>query len=394
MNLNMKNLSSTSNCWTFWMSEKFFCPLPWIHQFVQPTGVKICCSSTQELKLTPAEFNESLYLQQVKQTIVLGQVPKECKGCVANEQMGFGSTRQAALKDWHYTIDTVPSQIEYLDLRYNNLCNFSCRTCEPAFSTSIDKEVTLNPVLTKYFKPVVPIYKDIVTSIGKFLPTLKRLNLTGGEPLLIKEHMDVLSALIHSGKTDVELLITTNASVVNPKLLNLISQFDNVHWTVSIDAIGNLAEYIRNGTVWHTVERNLNSILALKQSVFINTTVSAYSVFGLTALANWFKSTKLHYPNQPFEIIFSIVQYPKHLQPGAIPTALLDTALSDIQSCIDILSQDSINPNEHISPLKGLHSYLSSATLQYRDTNKFIDYTKTLDAIRDQSFNKTFNLNL
>jgi len=376
------------------MPEQFFCPLPWIHQFIQPTGVKICCSSTKELQLSPAEFNASAYLQAVKDTIAQGQVPKECQGCVANEQMGFGSTRQSALRDWRYTVDTVPNQIEYLDLRYNNLCNFSCRSCEPAFSTSIDKEIKLNPVLKKYFRPVVPIHKDIVNSIESFLPTLKRLNLTGGEPLLIKEHIDVLSTLINKGKTDVELLITTNASVVNPKLLNLISQFENVHWTVSIDAVGELAEYIRNGTIWHTVERNLNAILALKQSVFINTTVSAYSVFGLSALANWFRSTKLHYPNQPFEVIFSIVQYPEYLQPSAVPTALLDTALSNLQGCIDILSKDSINPIEYISPLKGLQTHLSSATLHTRDSDKFIEYTKTLDTIRNQSFNKTFNLNL
>ena len=368
--------------------SEFFCPLPWIHQFIQPTGIKVCCSSTKELKLSPTEFNNSQYLKDIKQTIRSGEVPKDCRSCSANERMGFGSTRINALRDWDYTIDNVPDRIEYLDLRYNNLCNFSCRTCEPLFSTSIDKEIKLNPILNKYFKPV-DLLQVNVGSINEFLPTLKRLNLTGGEPLLIKEHLDVLKTLIDNKQTDIDLLITTNASVINPKILSLISEFKNVHWTVSIDGIGKAAEYIRNATKWSIVEQNLHTILALKQSVFINTTVSAYSVFGLADIANWFNQLKLQYNSQPFEIMFSVVQFPTYLQPNAIASKNVELALYNIQTCVDIL--EFINPMKFNEPLKNLHLQLSSAIL---DNTKFVEYTHTLDDIRNQSFSEVFKIEL
>jgi organic radical activating enzyme len=376
--------------------SKFFCPLPWIHQFIQADGIKMCCSSSTKLDITPMEFINSQYLIDVKNTITQEQIPKDCQSCVNLEQQGYSSTRTLALKDWNYTIDTVPNETLYLDLRHSNLCNFSCRSCEPSFSSEIARELEHNPQLTKYHRPTeihlenIKSQKDIKT----LLPTVQRINFTGGEPLLIKENINILEDLIRMGNTDCEVLITTNGSVINNKIIDLIKQFNSVHWTVSIDAVGTTAEYVRNGTVWSVVDANIKQILTLNQSVAFNTVISMYSILDLSTLLMYFKELKLNYQTQPLEIWFSICSFPMFLNPRNINDQLKELATKQLDSSIEILSNLGNNPIRSIETLKSLQNNLKDSIINEQSFNTFKKYTEELDQIRNQSFKQTFGIDL
>jgi pyruvate-formate lyase-activating enzyme len=337
-----------------------------------------------------SDFDKSTELNSIKNTILSGQVPASCQPCISNEQQGLTSTRQDALRDWPEYRIQAPDRVEYLDLRYNNLCNFACRTCEPSYSSSIERELENNTSLKKYFNPINKL--DYSTIVNKDLhphyQSLQRLNLTGGEPLLIKENLIILEELIAVDKNDIDLLITTNASTVNPKMLALIKQFKNVHWTLSIDGIGATAEYIRYGSNWPVIVKNIQSILELKHSVSINTTVSAYSILDISSLVKWFKSLKEEYSDQPFEIMFHAVQWPVYLAPQVTP--YLDRACSELEQAIDILKTVKNNPAYEVDNLNNLHKILKNSIIQH--TDKFFEFTHQIDQIRQQDFYQTFNL--
>lgn len=369
---------------------KFFCPLPWIHQFIEPSGIKYCCSSTEKLTTTPIGFFSSNYLNNVKATIRAGNIPQGCQSCIKQESNGFLNTRQLALRDWPYTVDTVPEQVEYLDLRYNNTCNFSCRTCGPEYSTQIVCENNAHPTLQKYYKANDSSTNvNIIDSIRSF-PNIKRINFTGGEPLLIKENFDILEYLIKQDRTDIQLLITTNASVINTNMIRLFNQFKDVHWTISLDGIGSVAEYIRYGTIWPTVDRNVRKILNLRQSVSINCTVSAYSILDLSNLVKYYSDLKQEYNDQPFEIMFSVVQFPARLAPTALPIEFRDRVVDQIRSSILILEEILSNPSVYLNTLKHLQTNIKSAILNTGE--KFLQFTKDLDQVRQQNFNSTFKV--
>jgi sulfatase maturation enzyme AslB (radical SAM superfamily) len=356
----------------------------------------MCCSSSTKLDITPVEFINSQYLIDVKNTIAQGQIPKDCQSCVNLEQQGYSSTRTLALKDWNYTIDTVPNETLYLDLRHSNLCNFSCRSCEPSFSSEIARELEHNPQLTKYHT-LTEIHLENIKSqkdIKTLLPTVQRINFTGGEPLLIKENINILEDLIRIGNTDCELLITTNGSVINNKIIDLIKQFNSVHWTVSIDAIGTTAEYVRNGTVWSVVDANIKQILTLNQSVAFNTVISMYSILDLSTLLMYFKELKLNYQTQPLEIWFSICSFPMFLNPQNINDQLKELATKQLDSSIEILSNLGNNPIRSIETLKSLQNNLKDSIINEQSFNTFRKYTEELDQIRNQSFKQTFGTDL
>lgn len=342
----------------------------------------MCCSSSTKFNVTPVEFNQSTYIAGVRAAIANGQVPADCRSCVYAESQGFSSTRTLALADWNYDASTVPSEILYLDLRHSNLCNFSCRTCEPAFSSEIAREQGL---------PIIHLENTKVkTDVQNLLPTVKRINFTGGEPLLIKENIQVLERLIELGNTNCEILITTNGSVMNPKILDLVKQFTSVHWTISLDAVENQAEYIRNGTNWDKLCTNLHSIMTLNHSVGINCVISAYSILGLSNLIEFFKKLKQQYPAQPLELWFNVCESPKFLNPANLTETLKSIAFTELEQSINILKQIESNPPRSLATLMALQNSLKDVII---NTNtQFEDYTKELDSIRNQNFNSTFKI--
>jgi sulfatase maturation enzyme AslB (radical SAM superfamily) len=299
-----------------------------------------------------------------------------------------------ALNDWQYNLDNVPSSVEYLDLRYSNLCNFSCRTCEPAFSSSIDKEIQINPSLKKYYNitPSVQLF-DSYNDIKSMLPKVKRINFTGGEPLLIKKNILVLEELINCNNTDCEILITTNASVINKSIIHLISQFNSVHWTISLDGVENSAEYIRHGTAWNQVNENIHTILAIKQSVAFNTVLSTYSLLDLAKLVRYFAAIKDQYNDQPVELWFALCESPAFLNPTKV---LVDPERTseELQESITILTSIDSNPLRSIDALKALHRDINCVNIKTTEYLKFINYTNDLDLVRQQSFKQTFGIDV
>ena len=366
----------------------FFCPLPWIHQFVQASGTRCCCSNSTILPVRGQEFTNSDFIKDLRQQILSGQVPDSCRSCLRQESSGFVSTRQSALRDWPYTADSVPDQLLYVDFRQSNLCNFRCRTCHPAYSNQIDRELKNNPELKKFYGPA-----EASLEVDVDLSAVRVVSFTGGEPLLIKQHIETMESLIAQGRTDVKVLITTNVSALNPKLLDLLGQFQDIHFTLSVDAVGTPAEYIRDGTDWSVVDRNIHSFCSLGKSVSVNCTVSNYSVLTIDSLVNYVIQLKNHYPNTPIELLFSVVHNPVHLVPQALPAHLRHRAISSLEKAIECLGTFDSNPPEQIDTLKNLLNKINE-TRSHGLISRFVEFTETLDRTRNQTFSETFGVPL
>ena len=376
------------------MTTDVWCPLPWIHQFVTTTGVKMCCSSGYEEKCSPKEFETSKELQEVKNHILSDIPHKYCKGCYELDKQGLTSTRQNAIRDYPLlNKSNIEHRIEYYDLRYNNLCNFSCRTCGPDFSSSISHEITASPALQKYHNNIVTrknTYENIADDITDNLSNLNRILFTGGEPLLIKDNLRILEKLIELNNTDCEILITTNCSVMNKEWISILKNFKRVHWTLSLDGVGKSAEYIRHGTVWNNVLDNIKNILTLNHSVAINTTLSAYSLLDISRVIELFVELKKS-ATSPLEIWFGVCQWPSHLSPGVLTGKLADRARQELEKSIKLLSAVEDNPERCVLDLKNILNLLSTCS-NSKTISTFAEFTKDLDLVRNQSFSKTFNL--
>ena len=91
------------------------------------------------------------------------------------------------------------------------------------------------------------------------IKNLKNIYMAGGEPLLMKENREVLEKLLQVNK-DCTIRVNTNLSKTDTKVFELLLQFKDVHWTISIDTIEEEYEYVRYGGNWKDFLQNLEII--------------------------------------------------------------------------------------------------------------------------------------
>ena len=201
---------------------------------------------------------------------------------------------------------------------------------------------------------------------------------TGGEPTYQPQFYKILDIIIEEDFTDIFVCITTNASMITDKLINYVSKIKSVHFTLSIDAVGKLAEYVRYGTVWSIVDRNIKRVLELKISVTFNTVISAYSLHGLEDLVDYIIDNE----QDQYGVDMYICKYPKHLHPCVLPINMRTQLTTTVENCIIKLSQSSRH-EDYSNAIQVLSELKSLLDIKY-DDKIFKKFTKRLDTIRNE----------
>ena len=285
-----------------------FCMMPWVHMHAFPDGRAYpCCLADywhpvgDLRKNTMAEvWNQDAY--RTMRTNMLEDKPcKECTKCYEQEDNGFFSMRYDANRNYGHHIAEVDQtqedgthlefRIRYWDVRFSNLCNFSCRTCGPVFSSNwYNDHVKLYnckpDVLGKEMARVEYTAGDedsMIEQMIPHIPHLEQVYFAGGEPLIMKEHYFLLEKLIEYGKTDIRIQYNTNFSELAFKdkhVFEYWKHFKNVSVGASLDASGDRAELLRKGTNWKQTVENRRRMMTEVPHVdfYVSATVSAMNV--------------------------------------------------------------------------------------------------------------------
>lgn len=297
---------------------------------------RFCCVQTGESSgetvytHNPKQWLASETVTNAKQLLAQNIWPKQCSRCQIQEENNLPSRRQ-------YKDITGPS-ITHLDLRFGNSCNLKCISCNERSSSSIyDEQVELRKTIE--IKSVENWYDERFYDYFDNLP-LKEVALAGGEPMMIKYLPNFLDKLDRS----VTVRITTNGTIYNPKLVELLKQFDNVIMTISMDAVGKRIEYIRYGTKWIDIERNT----ILYNSLFTVNLSPCFSVLNTlyySELKSWADSNNIIMDES------NILLDPAHLNIRNAPNELkkqftkfselfdLDSDITEQQRFVDIITE-------------------------------------------------------
>jgi len=215
--------------------------------------------------------------------------------------------------------------LQTVDVRWTNLCNFSCIYCGPDFSSKWAAE------LNEYLDTPTAIQKQQFKNyIFDNAHKLKHVYLAGGEPLLMKENEELLD-LLKSTNPGVNLRINTNLSKVDTRVFDKICEFENVHWTVSIETIEEEFEYIRHGGRWLDFLDNLDTIRKLDHRISFNMLhflLNYQSVFGCV---DFLKSMGFH--NNSY--IIGALTDPLYLNIRHLPDIVLQSLGSTLQNKIN-----------------------------------------------------------
>jgi len=253
------------------MRNKSFCALPWTGFIVEQDGnVKNCVLAQESLgNINHSDIKDIMEGEvntRIKKQMLADLKPKSCAGCHKLEQdknrFDIISQRLYYLKELQQVNKALYDRLEQfelhtVDLRWTNQCNQACVYCGPRNSTMWAKEIGERPMMTPEAKSRL---KDYVYAN---VANLKNVYLAGGEPTLMNENIEFLTLLLEKNPS-VTLRVNTNLSNTETKVAKLIKQFENVHWTVSVEATGDRYNYIRFGGDWQNFTSNLKSIMAIK----------------------------------------------------------------------------------------------------------------------------------
>jgi sulfatase maturation enzyme AslB (radical SAM superfamily) len=260
------------------LTNKSFCPMPWTGIMYNHNGeVKNCVRSAGLIGNLQQKSIDQILVDNKNQStqtkILSGQPGEDCYPChdLERNKSGFNiiSDRIFYIKE----LKSVPlstynsagsHDLKTVDMRWTNLCNFSCVYCGPEFSSVWAEELKI-----KQSSPTNEQVENFKSYVFDRAAGLKHVYLAGGEPLLMKQNQELLEMLLKCNP-DVNLRINTNLSRVGTKVFDLVCQFKNVHWTVSIESIEQEFEYIRHGGNWQDFLDNLKIIQPLGHKISFN----------------------------------------------------------------------------------------------------------------------------
>jgi MoaA/NifB/PqqE/SkfB family radical SAM enzyme len=371
------------------------------------------------------ELINDVVLCELRKQLKNNEKPDVCDRCFLVEDQGGVSFRM------NYAIDHADliqedaidddgaiqdlSKITYLDLTLGNICNLQCKTCNPWSSHNWLKEVKELPHQDFEDNGVVergtkhPWFVKAFTKRTKngdyffdpILPTVRTINFLGGEPLVVKEHDQWLKYIVERGWAgNKKLQYTTNGTTIPNRLIDVWSNFERVNLGISVDAIGDLASYVRYPTKWSLIEQNFDKLRhrckEVKQIyVQMHTTVSSLNILSIGDVYDFaYKQYKaFHYWDDEkkrqhgyINILphINIVDYPRFYHVRNMPDELKEQACEHIEATYNKYKGMIENDWEQ-SNLENLNN-LKHSVMQERDPGewkKFIDVQRASDKFRN-----------
>lgn len=407
---------------------KTFCPLPWMHLSANPSGAgRICCEGYERLKDNSGQpvfwkdspglhsyFNSEEY-KRTRLQMLNGKRPSHCIHCFNQEDHGVKSVRERYIDQYEKDIDSLINGtnpdgsidhpcILYIDMALGNKCNLKCRMCTPWSSylvgqdwdkmdKSFDKESYKEILRDKWYSS-----PDFFRLIQEALPSVRAIFTTGGEPLLIKEHLRILEMILEEGHADHILLrYNTNQTTIPDKIVSLWKQFKKVEVNCSVEAFGELNDYIRYPSKWSEQEKNIHRLddVAFQNphiNIYIHTTLQAYNVLRIPEFLKWLRQANFKALHRvPY---FIWVRIPEWLCPGVYPQDLRNDIADKIVESVNHHEDFFLNYNEgahwdhsrdRIRMLREFAEMIRQDSSQERHFSAFIKETKAHDNLRNQS---------
>ena len=282
---------------------KSFCAIPFARAFVLSNGrYRNCCATDPEIISESTNFvhwwTQDQQLENFRTEIATENFPAACQSCRIQELSGESfRTNSNRLNP---TINPVYPR-EW-SINFGNTCNLSCWTCNEQFSSTIEAHKrTLNILPVGYqnpnaeFERLWPALRDNILKSYDHHDDVT-ISILGGEPTYNPMVIEFLEWLLDNGYSQrTKLEITTNGTK-NKKLMRGLNKKDwkYVYVAMSVDAVGDRAEWIRYGSRWEDVNASVDYYIAHANYVELHCTLSVLNICDLPDVASYADSKNIN----------------------------------------------------------------------------------------------------
>lgn len=343
----------------------------------------------QKIHFTDYKTYVSTVRQAMHEDHIAGRKHSGCRKCWQEEELGLKSLRWYSNEIWHRDLATpVVSEdnpLLEIELRFGNLCNLKCIMCDPKASSALHTERLMNA--TTFEQAAVPGIRVVRERIPEWWETpefqefstklfehARRINITGGEPFMIAETINVLDRLT-TRSNDIKIGFNSNLTKLPAAILERLPKFPGLQMVVSLEGISEMAEYLRYPCTWEDVDTNIRLVIdqLSTERVGVNHTLQHGSMYSLPALAEYCHSLGI-------EIVYTMVQGIDCLKLSSVPPADCEKFLSWLETT------HAVNDNDK-NFLRNAVKSVKFDLQRYRDFRKYIE---TLDLVRGTSWDQVF----
>lgn len=328
------NISKTM-CYAKWAQVSLHLTTGMTNSCYHPPLHKI---RVEDIQRNPSALHNTAEKKLERKQMLKGERPEGCNYCWNVEDMGGRSDRiyrsgeywaQNARTSIINALDFGDVDPRYVEVNFNQSCNFKCMYCSPHLSSTWEEDVVTNghyQILDvqgkrsghnnlEYFKsqgmmPLKVRQEDnpYLAAFWQWWPKLYKsldvLRMTGGEPLMDANTYRIMDYVHANPNAWLELSITTNMcpprTELMDKFIDKVQKLEQVqvwndpnrfnpgsgnHWYVnmalknfalfvSVDSVGDQAEYIRQGLDFKVMQQNVDRFLSETNNTtltFINT---------------------------------------------------------------------------------------------------------------------------
>jgi hypothetical protein len=297
--------------------------------------------------IDPLDYFQN-HMSSVRQDLLNGQKNISCAACHQMEQHQKISGRQRQLHKTGILLDHfAPSfksstfydefakssqthgntNLNPVDWQIDlgNYCNSACIFCDPASSSRLAAEYVKLNIISKL--PPAP-WTNSPELIDRFVaclektPNLAYLHFLGGETLITPAFKIILSRLIECGVSQkVSIGFTTNLTVWNEEINDLLTQFKEVHLGMSIECLHVVNDYARWPSKLHIVQDCLDRWVTLGKHhnwfMTVRTTPTLLSIPHLLSVYDYAWETNIsiescNFLNEPAVLRMSVL--PLHIR--------------------------------------------------------------------------------
>lgn len=288
-----------------------------------------------------------------------GERPNGCGYCWRIEDEGHKSDRHYRANEWWNAPDFYKIRDDigldktitpaYVEVNFNQTCNFKCIYCSPHLSSTWEEEIekygpynltrtshnNMKVLKERGYMPLKTAQKDnpYVQAFWKWwpeiYPNLKIFRMTGGEPLVDHNTWKVLDYCYENPNQNLELSVTSNfcppKENLFDKFLDKVKKLEEIkpgryapqikffNLFVSLDSVGEQAEYIRTGLKYETLTKNVDTFLTQTQGTNI-TFINTFNVLSLPKFYDFLEyilslreKHNVNYTRQPYQrILFDV----------------------------------------------------------------------------------------
>ncbi len=374
---------------------KNFCALPFHHLMIRSDGTcQICCqhqtAPAHAVNINRTDVDTWLsgpYVQEVRGMFLADQRPPGCAACWTQEDIGAASMRTRSAREYEILgVDTAHPRVENLEIDLGNLCNLKCLMCSEKNSSALlaeNRKLGINKIEQQDMDWTDLGYKQVQKLIQQ---RPKVLNIRGGEPLYNRRLLDLVEEIPDEQARTMVLHITTNATVWNQRWHTALRRFRIIRMMFSVDAVGDLYEYMRFPAVWTEVEKNITDICQLPNvRPLVHAVVQNLNISRLDRLIDWCHDRSLYLEFEHLSRDMSTGQsITEHLQIQNLPPAQKTLAVDSLTH----LANRSHLP-EHLSLfVRGCLQILDRSVADPHAWQRFRDQIQPRDRLRDRSYQR------